>query len=162
MLIGPRYVLTALHVLGTLDANNQLQEVHSLQVSPARNGNNTSNPFGAIKTTAIRVPPERIVRFTVGQGKQTTTVTQRMRDDYALIILPKDIDGLTHKKMRGPLGFLGPRSAHRRCQSARAQGHQRPIGSCDRLSRRHVRQEHPDGYGSGEEEEDRRLLAPAQ
>ena len=98
VLIGPRYVLTALHVLGTLDANNQLQEVHSLQVSPARNGNNTSNPFGAIKTTAIRVPPERIVRFTVGQGKQTTTVTQRMRDDYALIILPKDIDGLTHKK----------------------------------------------------------------
>ena len=107
VLIGPRYVLTALHVLGTLDANNQLQEVHSLQVSPARNGDNTKSPFGAIKTTSIRVPPERIVRFTVGQGKQTTTVTQRMRDDYALIILPKNIDGLTCRKMRGSLGYWG-------------------------------------------------------
>ncbi len=162
MLIGPRYVLTALHVLGTLDANNQLQEVHSLQVSPARNGDNTSNPFGAIKTTAIRVPPERIVRFTVGQGKQTTTVTQRMRDDYALIILPKDIDGLTHKKMRGPLGFWGrdpriavvsrlePRDING--QSGVVTGYPGDTCGSNILT----------GIGGGEEEEDRRLLAPTQ
>ena len=107
ILIGPRYVLTAFHILGNLDANDKLKDVHSLKISPARNGSNSNNPFGAIESTRICVPPVRDVEFTVGQGSQRATVKLRQRDDYALIILPRDIDSLTHKSMQGKLGFWG-------------------------------------------------------
>ena len=57
VLIGPRYVLTALHVLGTLDANNQLQEYTVCRSARRATASNTKSPFGAIESTTIRVPP---------------------------------------------------------------------------------------------------------
>ncbi len=98
MLIGPRYVLTALHVLGTLDANNKLQEVHSLQVSPARNGNNTKNPFRRDQVDRrFACHPMRDVGSRLDR-ETATTVTQRSVTTTRSSSCRRTSTRLTHKR----------------------------------------------------------------
>ena len=111
VLVGPRYVLTAAHVRGKqtieVDGKEQEVDVKGFLVSPARNGNNSKNPFGAVKSKAIRVsPPYRVLRKKTIQSK-TVEVPITQIDDYALIILEKDLDTSTHSRMSGVLGYWG-------------------------------------------------------
>ncbi len=105
VLIGPRYVLTARHVFPTGDRAAHLAKVHT--VSPGRNGRNGSGPFGTVKSVAVHVSQPYRVRRTVGQGSQATVVELTQLDDYALVILEKDLDSATHKQMTGTLGYWG-------------------------------------------------------
>ena len=91
VLIGPRYVLTARHVLSS-------RPVKGLIVSPARNESNSTNPFGRVKSKAFHLSTAYRIR-----PKSLSTAL----DDYALIILEKDLAGNTHSKMKGALGYWG-------------------------------------------------------
>ncbi len=98
ILIGPRHVLTAKHVL---------KNFVRVRVSPARHLNNMSHPLGQASNKAIfRSKPEWI-----GQNRRLPdgSVSQRTRrnDDVAMIILDKEMSGRTHKNMKGPLGYWG-------------------------------------------------------
>ena len=107
-LIGPRYVLTAAHILGNLDANDAMIDVKGLMVSPARNGSNSANPLGRVKARAVRVSARYQIRRTITQGpRRGTQVSIPRRDDYALIILDKDLSGSTHSQIKGALGYRG-------------------------------------------------------
>jgi V8-like Glu-specific endopeptidase len=115
ILIGPRYVLTARHILDKqtieVDGEEKLVDVKELTVSPARNGSNFNNPFGKVKSKAVRVSqPYRIVRR-VNQGSKVIDIPFQQQDDYALIILERDLDSSTHSKMKGILGYWGYDSA---------------------------------------------------
>jgi V8-like Glu-specific endopeptidase len=101
VLIGPRYVLTARHVVSDTD------KIKELYVSPARNGDNTKNPFTRIKSKAIELATTYQMTVTVGQGSNVAQRSIPQLDDYALIILEKDIDSSTHSKMKGTLRYWG-------------------------------------------------------
>lgn len=105
VLIGPRYVLTARHVFPTGDRAAHLATVHT--VSPGRNGKNGTGPFGTVKSVTVHLPQPYRIRRRVGQGSQATVVEVAQLDDYALVILEKDLDSATHKQMTGTLGFWG-------------------------------------------------------
>jgi V8-like Glu-specific endopeptidase len=108
ILVGPRYVLTAGHIFGD-DRRKALQLATAHTVSPARNGDNSNSPFGAIKTTAIHfAQPYRLQRTVrLPDGRVTQIPIQRPGDDYALLILEKDVSVSTHRKITGPLGYWG-------------------------------------------------------
>jgi V8-like Glu-specific endopeptidase len=105
-LIGPRHVLTAAHVFGT-DAKKAAAVVKLHTVSPARNGSNGSHPFGAVKSAVIQTSQPFLMRrrFTVNGKPHDVNVQQK--DDYALIILEKDLAPATHKKIKGTLSHWG-------------------------------------------------------
>ena len=105
VLIGPRYVLTARHVFPTGDRAAHLAKVHT--VSPGRNGSNRKGPFRTEKSVAVQLPQPYRIRRTVGQGSQATVVEITQHDDYALVILEKDVDSATHNRMKGTLGYWG-------------------------------------------------------
>jgi len=99
VLIGPRQVLTAAHVLYEPDGTGP-QSVH---VAPGRNGRTATagvfEPVGRIKATAYSVPGE----FLTGRAVRTNT-----RYDFALITLEKDASALPVKAQGGaPLGYWG-------------------------------------------------------
>jgi V8-like Glu-specific endopeptidase len=98
-LIGPRYVLTAGHVVRG--------PAKGFLVSPARNGSNSTNPLGKIKSTAEHASPVRLVTRTVGQGAQARQVRFQQQDDYGLIVLERDLTTSTHSKMKGALNYWG-------------------------------------------------------
>src|SRR6478735_10882533 len=67
-LIGPRYVLTAAHVLGNL-GRKVSGDVKGVQVSPARNGDNLNGPFGNIPSKDVQISqPYRVMRKKTIQG----------------------------------------------------------------------------------------------
>lgn len=107
-LIGPRYVLTAAHVFGD-DRQKALTLATVHDVSPARSGDNAKNPFGAIKSTAIRFPqPYRLQRTVrLPNGNLARIPIHHPGDDYALLILEKDVSMSTHANMKGTLGYWG-------------------------------------------------------
>jgi monoamine oxidase len=94
ILIGPSHVLTAAHIFddASLEVDGRLRKVPvaRVRVSPARNGDNTSHPLGAAYSQAIHRPQG----FTV-------------ENDYALIVLDRDLSQATHKSLRGRLGYCG-------------------------------------------------------
>jgi V8-like Glu-specific endopeptidase len=99
VLIGPRQVLTAGHVLYDRDGTGP-QSVH---VAPGRNGRTATagvfEPVGRIKATAYSVPGA----FLTGRTVQTNT-----RFDIALITLEKDASALPVRAQGGaPLGYWG-------------------------------------------------------
>jgi len=99
VLIGPRHVLTAAHVLYDRDGAGP-QSVH---VAPGRNGRTATagvfEPVGRIKATAYSVPGA----FLTGRTVQTNT-----RFDFALITLAKDASALPVRAQGGaPLGYWG-------------------------------------------------------
>jgi V8-like Glu-specific endopeptidase len=102
ILIGPKYVLTASHILD--------RQTKMLVISPARNESNSDgNFFGKVKAKTIRVSasPYWLYRR-VSPGSQSTEITVKQKpDDYALIILEKALDSSTHSKMKGNLGYWG-------------------------------------------------------
>jgi monoamine oxidase len=94
ILIGPSHVLTAAHVFDDasleVDGSTRMVPVARVRVSPARNGDNTSHPLGAAYSKAVHRPQ----RFTPA-------------NDYALIVLERDLSQATHKSLKGPLGYWG-------------------------------------------------------
>ena len=98
-LIGSRYVLTAGHVIEA--------QAKGFLVSPARNGSNAKNPLGKIKAKSVHVSPVRQMTRTVGRGSQARQVRFQEQDDYALIVLEKDLAASTHAKMKGALHYWG-------------------------------------------------------
>jgi monoamine oxidase len=94
ILIGPSHVLTAAHVFddASVEVDGAIRKVPvaRVRVSPARNGDNTSHPLGWAYSKAFRRPQ----RLTA-------------ENDYALIVLDRDISQATHKSMKGPLGYWG-------------------------------------------------------
>ena len=106
ILIGPRYVLTAAHVFGaSRTAAASLPTEHF--VSPARNGDNSKHPFGKIKTTSIHVSRAYQIQQQVRIQGRVTTVPMTVWDDYALVILEKDVASSKHSKLKGTLGYWG-------------------------------------------------------
>ncbi|MGH7773678.1 MAG: trypsin-like serine peptidase, partial [Candidatus Binatia bacterium] len=110
ILIGPRYVLTVAHIRKKqcieIDGKTKLVDVKGFTVSPARDGDN--NPFGKVtaKSFLVSQPYKILKKMIVGSKVREIPVTQI--DDYALIILKKDV---THSKMKGELGYWGHRPA---------------------------------------------------
>jgi monoamine oxidase len=94
ILIGPSHVLTAAHVFddASLEVDGSIRKVPvaRVRVSPARNGDNTSHPLGAAYSKAFHRPQH----FTA-------------ENDYALIVLDRDLSQATHKSMKGRLGYWG-------------------------------------------------------
>lgn len=111
ILIGPRYILTAAHILGKqtieVDGEKKSVEVKGLTVSPARHGSNSNTPFGKVKSKAVRVSQPYRIRRQVRQGSKVIEIPVQQHDDYALIILEKDLAASTHSKMHGVLGYWG-------------------------------------------------------
>lgn len=111
ILIGPRYVLTARHVgdrLSTeIEGKTTLVDVKGFTVSPARNGDNSNSHFGKVKSTAIRAsrPYQILQKKLIDKKIREIPITQH--DDYALIILEKDVSSATHSKTNGKLGYWG-------------------------------------------------------
>jgi len=99
-------VLTAAHVLGNL-GRKVSGDVKGVQVSPARNGDNLNGPFGNIPSKDVQISqPYRVMRRKTIQGAVRNVPIQQV-DDYALIILEKDVATSTHSKMKGALGYWG-------------------------------------------------------
>ena len=94
ILIGPSHVLTAAHVFddASLEVDGSMRKVPvaRVRVSPARNGDNTSHPLGAAYSKAFHRPP----RYAAA-------------NDYALILLERDLSQATHKSIKGRLGYWG-------------------------------------------------------
>lgn len=111
ILIGPRYVLTVRHILDKqtieVDGEKKTVDVRGFTVSPARNGSNTNNPFEKVYSKAIRVSQPYWIRRKVRQGYRDIKVPLKQHDDYALIILAKDLASHTHFDMKGVLGYWG-------------------------------------------------------
>jgi len=104
ILIGPSYVLTAGHVWS--------HGGKGLTVSPARNGSNSSNPFGKVEAKLFRFPMPYYITLPVQHGKHAgTQTTIRQDDDYMLIILKQDLAAITHREMEGALGYWGQNPA---------------------------------------------------
>jgi V8-like Glu-specific endopeptidase len=103
ILIGPRYVLTAAHVFD----DNAVAIVQEHTISPARSGSNSKNPFGKIKSVAVRKSQPYFVRRKVRQGSRIIEAPFKQVDDYALVILEKDVASSTHAKITGALGYWG-------------------------------------------------------
>lgn len=111
VLIGPRHVLTVAHVLDKqpMDIDGKVREVDvaGLWVSPARNGDNDDHPFGKASCKALRVSRPYRLRRTGMQGTQPIEYTVPWHDDYALILLDRDLAARAHPKVAGPLGHWG-------------------------------------------------------
>jgi V8-like Glu-specific endopeptidase len=111
ILIGSRYVLTAAHILRrqTINVDGKIKsvEVKGLTVSPARNRSNSNNPFGKVMSKSVRVSQPYRIRRKVRQNSKIIEIPFQHRDDYALIILEKDLGSSTHSKMKGVLGYWG-------------------------------------------------------
>ncbi|MFN0104218.1 MAG: trypsin-like serine peptidase [Bryobacteraceae bacterium] len=110
-LIGPRYVLTAAHVRDKqsieIGGKQERVEVKGFAVSPARNGDNSANPFGKVNSKAIQVSQPYRIRRKITVDSRIVEIPVEQRDDYALIILKNDLDLSTHSKMNGALGYWG-------------------------------------------------------
>jgi V8-like Glu-specific endopeptidase len=121
ILIGPRYVLTARHLMEKqtvlIDGEHKSVEVKGLVISPARNGNNSASPLGNFRSKAVRVSRPYRIRRTVRQGSRSIEIPIQQQDDYMLIILENDLDSRTHSRMNGLLGYWGqdPTTAILRC-----------------------------------------------
>jgi V8-like Glu-specific endopeptidase len=103
ILIGPRYVLTARHVFSHRDD----AAVNQHTISPARNGSNSKNPFGTVTSVSIHRSQPYFIRRRVRQGSKIIEIPLKQHDDYALVILDKDIASSTHAKITGALGYWG-------------------------------------------------------
>jgi V8-like Glu-specific endopeptidase len=106
ILIGPKYVLTARHVVGSLGLNSA-SVVKGVAVSPARNGSNSSHPFDKATSSNVRHSQPYFVTRTQRDSSGTHQVRVQVRDDYALIILDKDLAAATNSKLKGALGYWG-------------------------------------------------------
>jgi V8-like Glu-specific endopeptidase len=106
ILIGPKYVLTARHVVGTLGLN-AASVVKGVGVSPARNGSNSSHPFGKATSSNVRHSQPYFITRTQRDSSGTHQIRVQVRDDYALIILDKDLAVSTHSKIKGTLDYWG-------------------------------------------------------
>jgi V8-like Glu-specific endopeptidase len=106
ILIGPKYVLTARHVVGSLGLNSA-SVVKGVAVSPARNGSNSSHPFGKGTSSNVQHSKPYFVTRTQKDSSGTRQVQVQVRDDYALIILDQDVAAATHSKMKGTLDYWG-------------------------------------------------------
>jgi glutamyl endopeptidase len=107
VLIGPRHVLTAAHVLVS-EENPGITVGDRLTVQPARNGH--YEPFDAVGIRGWQVHPQWIIK----RGGNWSVQTQY---DYGLVTLKKDISRWKHKSLGGcelaywgALGICGARS----------------------------------------------------
>jgi V8-like Glu-specific endopeptidase len=111
VLIGPRYVLTAAHILKKqtieVDGQKKVVDVKGLTVGAARNGSNSKNPFGKVASKTIKVSKHFFILRKVRQGGKDIEIPIKQVDDYALIILEKDLAATMHSGMNGKLGFWG-------------------------------------------------------
>ena len=99
VLIGPRYLLTAAHVV---------ERAASLGVSPGRAGANGTHPLGRAGVKAVRrAAPYRVHRDVRQGGRTLRDVPFEVREDYALVILDRDLGTATTGPTRGPLGYWG-------------------------------------------------------
>lgn len=103
ILIGPRYVLTARHVFASADG----AEAKEHTISPARNGSNSKSSFGKVKSVSIHHSRPYFIRRKVRQGGKIIEIPLKQHDDYALVVLDKDIASSTHAKVKGALGYWG-------------------------------------------------------
>ena len=98
ILIGPRHVLTARHVIEGFVAGGA-GRIKKITVSAGRSETNSSNPFGQRNVlTAHQSRP-----FLLDPRNPRSLV----REDCALLVLDKDLAGATHKRLSVPLGFWG-------------------------------------------------------
>lgn len=99
VLIGPRYLLTAAHVV---------ERSASLAVSPGRSGTNGTHPLGRAGVRAIRkAAPFRVRRDVRQGGRVLRDVPFEIREDYALLILDADLGAAVAGRGKGPLGWWG-------------------------------------------------------
>jgi V8-like Glu-specific endopeptidase len=98
VLVGPRHVLTAAHVLVSLkDPGNTVGD--RLRVQPARNGHD--KPFGSVAVRGWQVSPNWMFR----QGNKNHI---RAQHDYALVTLKKNVSIWRDRRMEGcSLGYWG-------------------------------------------------------
>ncbi len=116
-LIGPRHVLTARHVLGaatvTVDGAERKLEIHSLRDSPGRNGRNDRHPLGSFASASLhRSTPYRMLQDKTIAG-QVRRIPITQIDDYALIVLDRDVDAPAAKS---PVGYWGQTASARLCR----------------------------------------------
>jgi monoamine oxidase/V8-like Glu-specific endopeptidase len=116
-LIGPRHVLTARHVLDaatvTVDGVARKLEIHSLRVSPGRNGRNDRHPLGSFASASLhRSTPYRMLQNKTIAG-QVRRIPITQIDDYALIALDRDVDSLADKTAIGYWGQTAPAQLRR-------------------------------------------------
>ncbi len=95
ILIGPRHVLTVAHIRRKqsieIDGNTQSVDVKGYTVGPARNGDNSKGPFGKVTSKAIQVSqPYQVLRKVMVDSK-IREIPIRQQDDYALLVLEKDL-----------------------------------------------------------------------
>jgi len=91
VLIGPRHVLTAAHVL--VEESDPGKTVgNRLMVQIARNG--TDAPFHAVKVRGWQVDPRAVVRV-VGRWRR------QPQFDYGLVTLKEDVSGWSERRLGG-------------------------------------------------------------
>ena len=111
VLIGPRYVLSVAHIREKqsieIDGVKKLLDVKGYTVSAARNGDNSKGPFAKVNSKTVQFSrPYRTLRRVLVDSKMREIPVQQ-QDDYALLILEKDLAPSTHSKMNGVLGYWG-------------------------------------------------------
>ncbi len=99
VLIGPRHVLTAAHVLGPVpvkfDGVEYQLPVTRIVVTPARDGRNDKAPLGQSRRVWWGRPPPR-----------GTVVRASLQDDYALLVVKDNLAAASHKRFKR-LGYWG-------------------------------------------------------
>jgi monoamine oxidase/V8-like Glu-specific endopeptidase len=94
VLVGPCHVLTAAHVLNDreieVEGKKRLVPVHSVSVSPGRNGDNGKHPLAAAASKLWHRPQNFIAD-----------------NDYALIVVDRDLSQVTNPATKKPLGYWG-------------------------------------------------------
>jgi V8-like Glu-specific endopeptidase len=99
VLIGSRYLLTAAHVIN---------RAASVGVSPGRGGDNSKHPLGRAGVKTIRrAQPFRIRRDVQQDGRTLRNVEFEIREDYALLILDRDLGTAAPAVLKGALGYWG-------------------------------------------------------
>ncbi len=106
ILVGPRHVLTAAHVVErlpvTANGNGYSLRAARIDVTPGRDGDNSRAPIVKVKAAHWMAAPQH------WQDVQTSSGIRRLRwrYDYALLVLERDIADLRHPKA-GRLGWWG-------------------------------------------------------
>lgn len=101
ILIGPRHVLTARHVVEQFIAS-RAGKIKRITVSPARDGDNGDHPFGDREVAAVHQsrpfqPP----------GTRPGSSGSLVREDFALLVLAADAAEATHATKKTRLGYWG-------------------------------------------------------
>lgn len=107
VLIGPRHVLTAAHVLGPVpvkfDGVDYQLPVTRIVVAPARDGRNDKAPLGQSKRVWWGRPQAREINR---PGPHGTVIRARLQDDYALLVVKDNLAAASHPRFKR-LGYWG-------------------------------------------------------